>query len=295
MPLPVRRDPPGGGQGRPVKAGRAGGQPSTYKADIGRSSGGVGSGKAPGEGGGTYTGRTAPLTKSPVLSRSVAGLKGTGVPTAAAAVYGRPAQPGSPLTARTAGGGAPHKAAGTSRGSGPRTGGGTGQGVSKGTGQGVSKGIGSGGQGPGGHSTSKAAGPSPNVHDMGNGASATQMVIDGEAFNLAKVKELLPELKQQLKQKDTMLERCESELSLTRQALRARDVDVEKLKAEVHKLKSVLQATVHKDQPDILATIHEEATMAGQEVRLKKQGVSGESSAAGIGPAAIIHHEKDFR
>lgn len=131
---------------------------------------------------------------------------------------------------------------------------------------------------------------------MGNGASATQLVVDGEALDMSKIKELLPDLKQQLKRKDAMLERCQLELTETRRVLSKRESEVEKLKAEVHKLKSVLQATVHKDgKPDILATIHEEATMAGQEIRSKKQGVSGESSTYSMRVATIKHYEKDFR
>jgi hypothetical protein len=56
---------------------------------------------------------------------------------------------------------------------------------------------------------------------------------------------------------------------------------------------------VHKDagKPDILATIQEDATMAGQETRTKKQGVSGESSNANqnIEILELKHFDKDFR
>ena len=124
---------------------------------------------------------------------------------------------------------------------------------------------------------------------MGNGASAAQVTLDGEPLDLARLKSLLPELKHQLKQKDAELEKCQV-------ILQEKDSEIEKLKAEVHKLKSVLQATVHKDgKPDILSTIHEEAAMAGNAGRNKKQGVSGESSAQSSWTADLKRHDKDFR
>ncbi len=136
--------------------------------------------------------------------------------------------------------------------------------------------------------------------NMGNGASATQIVIDGEALDLGKIKALLPELRHQLKQATAELERCQIELEDTRLNLKEKDQDTQRLKEEVHKLKSVLQATIHKDgKPDILSTIHEENAMAGQDARgvghSKKQGVSGESSTAGYNTAELKHFDKDFR
>ena len=134
---------------------------------------------------------------------------------------------------------------------------------------------------------------------MGNGASAgsgSQVVLDGgEALDVAKIRALVPELRQQLKQRDLEVERLQEELQQTRASLLERDSDLSKLKGEVHKLKSVLQVTVHKDgKPDILSTIHEQASMAGQETgRNKKQGVSGESSSQSA--INIKHFDKDFR
>ena len=131
---------------------------------------------------------------------------------------------------------------------------------------------------------------------MGNGASAAQVSLDGEPLDLTRLKTLLPELRHQLKQRDTELERCQLELERCLHLLHEKDSEIEKLKAEVHKLKSVLQATVHKDgKPDILSTIHEEAAMAGNAGRNKKQGVSGESSAQSSWTADLKRHEKDFR
>lgn len=141
--------------------------------------------------------------------------------------------------------------------------------------------------------------------NMGNGASASHIVVEGEHFDLAKIKELLPQLRKQLKLRDEALERTQMELVEARMVLKERDADLNRYKEEVHKLKSVLQATLHKDgKPDILSTIHEDAAMAGQEVRkpaggyTKKQGVSGESSGSttpGLKSAEIKHFPKDFK
>lgn len=84
---------------------------------------------------------------------------------------------------------------------------------------------------------------------------------------------------------------------------------VARLKAEVNKFKSVLDATVPQQsaspiggvglggrgKSDLLATINEEALMVGQESRQKKQGVSGESAQTGHGVHEIKHFDKDFK
>ncbi len=134
---------------------------------------------------------------------------------------------------------------------------------------------------------------SPAAANMGNGASAAQVVLDGEPLDVARLKSLLPELKHQLKQRDAELERCQLELERCQNLLHERDADISRLKNEIHKLKSVLQATVHKDgKPDILSTIHDEAVGKS---RAKKQGVSGESTAQSSWTAELKRHEKDFR
>ena len=150
------------------------------------------------------------------------------------------------------------------------------------------------------HSPTHRTKPHGNSPNMGNGASATQIVIDGEPLDLAKIKALLPELRQQLKKTTAELDRCQIELQEAKQLLREREADTGRLKEEVHKLKSVLEATVHDGKPDILSTIHEETAMAGQDARgagthSKKQGVSGESSTAGYSTAELKHFDKDFR
>ena len=138
---------------------------------------------------------------------------------------------------------------------------------------------------------------------MGNGASATQIVVDGKPVSMANVKSMLPELKHQLKLKDTAIHVCQQELEETKRLLKNKDVEIVKLKEEVNKLKSVLQLTVHKGELknvrvgklDILSTIQEQPAVLGQTGRSKKQGVSGESSASGLGTVKLDRHEKDFR
>ena len=131
---------------------------------------------------------------------------------------------------------------------------------------------------------------------MGNGASATKIIIDGETLDLAKIKLIIPELRKEIKQKDIRILQYEQELFEKNKLLDERLADVARLKEEVHKLKSVLQLKVHKDgKPDILATIQEDGGPQAPE-RSKKQGVSGESPmSVGDGQIEIKHFDKDFR
>lgn len=132
--------------------------------------------------------------------------------------------------------------------------------------------------------------------NMGNGASATKIVIDGETLDLVKIKQIIPELRKELKQKDARIQQYEQDIFEKNKILDEKIADVNRLKEEVHKLKSVLQLKVHKDgKPDILATIQEDGLTQGHE-RAKKQGVSGESPMTiGEGLLEIKHFEKDFR
>ncbi|KAG0432136.1 hypothetical protein HPB47_021129, partial [Ixodes persulcatus] len=59
----------------------------------------------------------------------------------------------------------------------------------------------------------------------------------------------------------------------------------------------VLQATSKDGRPDLLATIHQHHSMAGQSNLQKKQGVSGESATCRtlILEIDVSHHPKDFR
>ncbi|KAL3185611.1 hypothetical protein MRX96_028878 [Rhipicephalus microplus] len=62
-------------------------------------------------------------------------------------------------------------------------------------------------------------------------------------------------------------------------------------------VQSVLQATSKDGRPDLLATIHQHHSMAGQSTLQKKQGVSGESATCRtlVLEVDVSHHPKDFR
>lgn len=136
----------------------------------------------------------------------------------------------------------------------------------------------------------------PSAAKMGNGASATQIMVDGEMLDLTQIKTLIPELRKKLKLRDIKIQQYEHELSENRHVLEERTAEVARFKEEVHKLKSVLHLKVHKDgKPDLLATIQENSKMAGQENRNKKQGVSGESPMSHGSAIDLQHFDKDFR
>ncbi|XP_071107468.1 cGMP-dependent protein kinase 1-like isoform X1 [Haliotis cracherodii] len=146
-------------------------------------------------------------------------------------------------------------------------------------------------------SATTGGGPSPKIpaKNMGNGASATQVVIDGETLDLVKIKLLIPSMRSDLKDKDVKLAVYEKEIKEKNRVIKEKNSEIQKLKEEVHKLKSVLQLKVVNEdgRPDILATIQEGP--AASETRSKKQGVSGESPMASQGIIELKHFEKDFR
>jgi hypothetical protein len=127
---------------------------------------------------------------------------------------------------------------------------------------------------------------------------------------------IISELKRQIRQRDAVLERCATEIDDLRRLVATRDAEVARLKAEINKFKSVLDAKVPaggshspmngtlsvtatalggRVKSDLLATINEEALMIGQEARLKKQGVSGESAQTGHGVHELRRFDKDFK
>ena len=137
---------------------------------------------------------------------------------------------------------------------------------------------------------------------MGNGASssAQHITIDGETYDVGKVKMLIPELRKQVQDKNGRIQQLSSELQEKNRQLKERDEEVRRLLAEVDKLKSVLQlkvtdTTMPSGKPDILATIGEESLTVQAEFRSKRQGVSGESPSANQGAIELKHVEKDFR
>lgn len=106
-------------------------------------------------------------------------------------------------------------------------------------------------------------------------------------------------LESDLKEKLEYIECVQGELKDLRDVLEKKDQEVLQLSREVHKLKSVLEATSAQDGTpvDLLSTSHRysNATTVGPE---KKQGVSGESAlrrTQGVDIAHIQKHEKDFR
>lgn len=138
---------------------------------------------------------------------------------------------------------------------------------------------------------------------MGNGSShgsGGHVVIDGESLEVSRIKSLIPEMRRELRKKESMIARYEAELHDKIRELKERTADIQRLRGEVHKLRSVLQLKVCNEEgrPDILATIQETLpnNNAGDQ-RLKRQGVSGESynNAGGFSSIELKHHEKDFR
>ena len=125
----------------------------------------------------------------------------------------------------------------------------------------------------------------PHTDSMGHGASTARVGADSVGGG-----DIVADLRKQLKYKD-------AELDQVLRDMVDRDAEIAKLKAEVHKLQSVLAATVHRDgRPDILTTIHEGTAKSGLG-RSKKQGVSGESTGATntLPTAELQHYHKDFR
>lgn len=75
--------------------------------------------------------------------------------------------------------------------------------------------------------------------------------------------------------------------------IRRRDLEIQRLQTEIHKLRSVLQQTGRLKNDEVLGSLHTAQGMAGQGYSNKKQGVSGESTTATA--VEIKKHEKDFR
>ena len=135
---------------------------------------------------------------------------------------------------------------------------------------------------------------------MGNGASAKQVFVEGEAMDTGRIQQLVPQLQHQVTQYSTqideqkrLLRASHSELEHTRKQLYEKDREIKHLRGEIDKLKSVLQVKVHEGRPDILDAIQEEAAHLVSKNRNKKQGVSGESSQSTVQP--LQHFDKDFR
>ena len=134
---------------------------------------------------------------------------------------------------------------------------------------------------------------------MGNGASGT-ITIEGETYDMQMLSKLLPDLKRQLQDKTTKLQHMTDEVQEKDRLLNEKDNALKKMKAEVDKLKSVLQlkvtdSAIPGSKPDILAAIGEESVggLLAPE-RAKRQGISGESSAQQQ-TVQLKHVDKEFR
>lgn len=136
---------------------------------------------------------------------------------------------------------------------------------------------------------------------MGNGASASQLIGGDESLDYEKAAALVPLLRQQLTDRDRRIDRLQGDVQRLRQQLHQRETEIGRLNGEMNKFRSVLEARVgggggqEGGKQDLLATIHEESIMAGQESRQKKQGVSGESGQSGHAGQDLRHFEKDFK
>lgn len=136
-----------------------------------------------------------------------------------------------------------------------------------------------------------------NRNKMGNGAGAQTQRQDeeGSSDSVSKLKSQLEDLKAQVTKKDSQLKSCEREIELQTATIAERDTEVDRLREEVHKLRSVLQqTTLRQDGPDILSTIQEDSGMVGSQKvdRNKKQGVSGES---GLHKGVTTDAESDLK
>ncbi|KAK7111795.1 hypothetical protein V1264_011370 [Littorina saxatilis] len=140
------------------------------------------------------------------------------------------------------------------------------------------------------------------ISRMGNGASSSAHVtIDGETYDMAKLKVLIPDLQKQVADKTMRISQMNSELVEKDRQLKERDEDIKRLKAEVDKLKSVLELKVTDaalpGRPDILSTITEDSQFLGvpSDNRTKRQGVSAESPSSNQNAIELKHVDKDFR
>nr|XP_045598842.1 cGMP-dependent protein kinase, isozyme 1-like [Procambarus clarkii] len=136
-------------------------------------------------------------------------------------------------------------------------------------------------------------GPDP----AGNGRTAAKAVYP-EDYNY--LKGLVPELKAEVRERDVKINMLEADTLDLRRQLKRKTEQLNKLQREVHKLKSVLehqQVRLAGGDGDLLSSLHEQHSMAGQTSMNKKQGVSGESCFQSK-TAEKIHiqrFDKDFR
>lgn len=113
------------------------------------------------------------------------------------------------------------------------------------------------------------------------------------------MKQVIAKLETELHEKSTNNSYLEAEIRSLQRKLQMKDQEIAKQERELHKLRSVLQQAPavmnSSDDSNLLSTLQEHYTMAGQLISLtKKQGVSGQS----VDPGKTLEKpagEKDFR
>ena len=113
------------------------------------------------------------------------------------------------------------------------------------------------------------------------------------------------QLRRELKEKDDFLKRKDAELQHRQRVIEEKDVELAKLRKEIHELKCVVQQTAYKTS--ILSTIQEDRGTAGNSRSVKdtprpsrkekRMAVSGESSSTAQKDTKkeLERHPKDFR
>uniref|UniRef100_T1IS67 cGMP-dependent protein kinase n=1 Tax=Strigamia maritima TaxID=126957 RepID=T1IS67_STRMM len=139
---------------------------------------------------------------------------------------------------------------------------------------------------------------------MGNAGSAgsftpSNKILEASLEDARKLRHLVVELRAELNDRDARVDELQSLVEDLQLQVDFRDAEETRLKQEIHKLKSVLQATTPTrmgNKTDLLASLHEHHSMAGQTSAVKRQGVSGESFNPGkMNSADLEKHDKDFR
>jgi len=143
---------------------------------------------------------------------------------------------------------------------------------------------------------------------MGSGASLNNSYGDteqnGKLQHHPSIKTSTTQLKRELKEKDDFLQRKDAELQHRQRIIEEKDVELAKLRKEIHELKCVVQQTTSKSS--ILSTIQEDPGMAGNSKQAKgtrtsrkekRMAVSGESSSTAQEDTKkeLERHPKDFR
>lgn len=144
---------------------------------------------------------------------------------------------------------------------------------------------------------------------MGSAASVNNSHVENEQNGKVQphhpsIKTSTTQLKRELKEKDEFLQRKDAELQHRQRIIEDKDVELAKLRKEIHELKCVVQQTASKSS--ILSTIQEDCGMAanskpGKGTRTsrkeKRMAVSGESSSKAQEDTKkeLERHPKDFR